>query len=187
MLLVDTGVGIGNDHIDDRFKPHRTPIAEELSKFEIKTTDVNLVVNSHLHFDHCGNNRLFPNAKIYVQEKELEIARTTRYTVQEWFDYEGAQLNAVSGDLEIGTGITLLSSPGHTPGHQSVLIETTGGSVLVAAQAAFTAHEYQHGGNPADQAHEGLQTQYLDALARLKSIPADEVYFSHDDKTVGNI
>ena len=98
-----------------------------------------MVVNSHLHFDHCGNNELFPHAEIFVQERELVVARTTVHTVRKWFDYEGARIIPVSGDMEICPGIKLLSSPGHTPGHQSVLIETTNGRVLVAAQAAYTS------------------------------------------------
>ena len=181
VLLVDTGVGEGNEYIERTFEPRRTPIAEELARFGLETQDVNLLVNSHLHFDHCGNNRLFPGAEIFVQAKELSVARTTRYTVAEWFDYESASLNAVSGDMEIGEGIRLLSSPGHTPGHQSVLIESVSGNILVAAQAAFTADEYQRGGDVA-QAHEGLAAQYLRSISELRSVTADRVYFSHDDR-----
>lgn len=180
VLLIDTGVGEGNDYIERTFEPHRTPISEELKRFGIETADVNMVVNSHLHFDHCGNNRLFSNAEIFVQEQELEVARTTVYTVLKWFDYDDARLVAVAGDMEISAGIKLLSSPGHTPGHQSVLIETVDGNVLVAAQAAYTADEYQRGGDPTEQAHEGLGERYLQSILRLKSVAAKEVYFSHD-------
>ena len=184
VVLIDTGVGEGNPYIERTFEPRRTPIAEELARFGLEITDVNLIVNSHLHFDHCGNNRLFPNAEIFVQSSELSIGRTPRYTVAEWFDYEGARLNAVSGDMEICDGVKLLPTPGHTPGHQSVLVETVGGDLLVAAQAAYTADEYQRGGDPAEQAHEGLEEQYLQSISRLKSVAAEEVYFSHDDTTV---
>lgn len=180
VLLIDTGVGEGNDHIDNRFEPRRTPIAEELGRYGIGAEDVNVVVNSHLHFDHCGNNRMFPHAEIFVHEKELEIARTTAYTVLSWFDYDGARIVPVTGDREISAGIQLLASPGHTPGHQSVLIETVGGNILVAAQAAFTADEFQRGGDPAEQAHDGLAEQYLQSISRLKTVGANEVYFSHD-------
>ncbi len=182
VLLIDTGVGEGNEYIERVFEPHRTPIAEELARFGLETTDVNLLVNSHLHFDHCGNNQLFPSAEIFVQSNELAIARTPRYTVAEWFDYDGARINAVSGDREISAGIRLLSSPGHTPGHQSVLVETVNGNVLVAAQAAYTADEYRRGGDPAEQAHKGLEEQYLRSISRLKSVAAREIYFSHDDR-----
>jgi glyoxylase-like metal-dependent hydrolase (beta-lactamase superfamily II) len=181
VLLIDTGVGEGNEYIERTFEPRRTPIAEELARFGVETADVNLLVNSHLHFDHCGNNRLFPGAEIFVQADELSAARTTRYTVTEWFDYEGARISPVSGDMEIREGIKLLSSPGHTPGHQSVLIETVSSNILIAAQAAFTADEYQRGGDAA-QAHEGLEAQYLRSISKLKSVAADGVYFSHDDR-----
>ena len=180
VLLVDTGVGEGNAFIDARFEPRRYPVAEALRGCGVETSDVTLVVNSHLHFDHCGNNKMFPAAEIFVQERELEIARTTMYTEVKWFDFEGARLHPVSGDVEISAGIRILSSPGHTPGHQSVLVETGSGSVLIAAQAAYTADEFQRGGDPLVQAHEGFEAHYLESIARLKSVAADQVYFSHD-------
>ncbi len=183
VLLIDTGVGQGNSHIERRFEPRRTPIEEELARFGLETTDVNLVVNSHLHFDHCGNNRLFKDAEIFVQASELSIARSTGYTVTEWFDYGGARLNTVSGDMEISAGIRLIPTPGHTPGHQSVLVETASGDILIAAQAAYTADEFLRGGD-VNQAHEGLEEKYLQSNLQLKSIAAEVVYFSHDDKAV---
>ncbi len=178
--LIDTGVGEHNSYIETRFKPDRAPLVEELAGFGVVPDDVKFVINSHLHFDHCGNNAAFPNAEIFIQEKELEIARTTLHTVRDWFDYEGARINSVRGDLEIAAGITLLSSPGHTPGHQSVLVETPSGNVLVAAQAAYTADEFQRGGDPAVQAHEGFEGPYVESISRLKSVRPVAAYFSHD-------
>lgn len=181
VLLIDTGIGEGNEYIERTFAPRRSSISRELARHGVEPEDVRWVVNSHLHFDHCGNNRQFPNAEIFVQEQELETARTTLHTVRDWFDYEEARLVSVSGDLEITSGVTLVSSPGHTPGHQSVLVETDDGNVLVAAQAAFTAAEFLRGGDPVEQAHEGFAEQYLLSISRLKSVVAKEVYFSHDD------
>lgn len=179
VLLIDTGVGECNEYIERIYAPCRTPIADELARYGLETTDVNVIVNSHLHFDHCGNNHLFPAADIFVHANELSVSRTPRYTVREWFDYTGARLNTVSGEMEIVAGVKLLPSPGHTPGHQSVLVETDIGNILVAAQAAYTAEEYRQGGDVA-QAHEGLEEQYLHTISRLKSVAAQEVYFSHD-------
>ena len=184
VVLVDTGIGHGNSYVDEHFEPQNNSIVDELKPHRIETSDVDVIINSHLHFDHCGNNQLFPNAEIFVQQKELEIARTTLYTVREWFDYEGARLNEVSGDIAIGDGIKILSTPGHTPGHQSVLIESQKKRSLIAAQAAFTADEYRRGGDPKEQAHEGLEDSYLASLARIKLIEADEVFLSHDAITV---
>lgn len=179
VVLIDTGVGEGNKYIERKYEPCRTPIADELARYGFLTTDVNFLVNSHLHFDHCGNNKLFPAAEIFVQADELLVARTPSYTVTQWFDYDGARLNTVSGNMEITAGVELLPSPGHTPGHQSVLVKTDRGNILVAAQAAYTAEEYLQGGD-ITQAHEGLEDQYLATISQLKSSAAQEVYFSHD-------
>ena len=163
VVLIDTGVGEGNAYVDTTFEPARTSIVDELARFGVATSDVGFVVNSHLHFDHCGNNRLFPKASVFIQKAELEAARDVkaRYTVNRWFDYRGARITEVDGDLEITSGVQLLASPGHTPGHQSVLITNSSERILVAAQAAFTVDEYHRGGDPKEQAHEGLEDRYL--------------------------
>jgi len=181
VVLIDTGVGTGNARIEEAFAPDRNSIVIELRRRGIEPPAVNVVVNSHLHFDHCGNNHLFPQAEVFVQKAEVDIARATVHTVREWFDYKDARIVAVDGDLEIRQGITLLSTPGHTPGHQSVLVETDDIRVLVAAQAAYSAEEYQRGGDPETQAHDGFETAYLSSISRLKSLQAEHTYFSHDD------
>lgn len=180
VMLIDSGVGSNNAYIDHTFEPQKSTVEEQLARFNLHPQDVTMLVNSHLHFDHCGNNVSFANAEIYIQEKELEIARTTKYTPREWFDYPEARITSLSGDIEITPGVRLLSTPGHTPGHQSVLVETDQSRILIAAQAAFTAQEYQRGGDPAEQSHEGFEAQYQASISRLKSLTADEVYFSHD-------
>jgi N-acyl homoserine lactone hydrolase len=186
VLLIDTGIGTGNARIDARFEPQRTPIEGELARFGVRISDVTRIVNSHLHFDHCGNNSRFASAEIFVQAAELAVARELgdRYTVTRWFDYDDARLTAVHGDAQIAPGITLLSTPGHTPGHQSVLLESGGVRLLVAAQAAFTAAEYRRGGDAELQAHTGLSDAYVGSLTRLRGIGADEIYFSHDNQSV---
>jgi glyoxylase-like metal-dependent hydrolase (beta-lactamase superfamily II) len=97
-MVIDTGIGSGNEYVDRAFEPEITSIEEQLSRFGVSTKDVTIVVNSHLHFDHCGNNRLFSNADIVVQDLELRAARSKNYTVSDWYDYEGARLTAVSGE-----------------------------------------------------------------------------------------
>lgn len=183
VILVDTGVAAGTPLIEKRFEPHIRPVERELARFGLTVEEVDVIVNSHLHFDHCGNNRLFPRAEVFIQQAELEVARTTPYTIREWFDYDRVRIHPVAGDAKITTDVELIASPGHTPGHQSVLAKTDVGSVLVAAQAAFTADEYRRGGDPAEQAHEGLGPRYVESIERLKSVSAERVFFSHDTET----
>ena len=180
-MVVDTGIGVGNEYIDRTFAPERCSLQEQLGELGLSAKDVTIVVNSHLHFDHCGNNRIFPNADIVVQERELRAARSKNYTVNDWYDYEGARLVPVIGETEIVDGISVLHTPGHTPGHQSVKVSVKSGQVLIAAQAAFTADEYQRGGDPEVQAHDGLAEEYIDSLERLRSVGPCRVLFSHDD------
>lgn len=182
-VLVDTGVGDDSALVEKRFRPRRRAISELLSEHGVRPADISTVINSHLHYDHCGNNRLFRNADIVVQSRELQAARRPGYTVAAWFDYEGARIREVSGDAEFLPGVRVIASHGHTPGHQSVLIEDASGTTLIAAQAAYTAAEYEAGGDTG-QAFEGLEQFYIETIARLKSFGARRVCFSHDHRTV---
>ncbi len=182
-VLVDTGVGDDSPLVEKLFRPRRQPIVDLLAQHGVQAADVSTVINSHLHYDHCGNNRLFPNADIVVQASELAAARRPKYTVAEWFDHDGARLVDVSGNAEILPGIRVIASHGHTPGHQSVLIDDASGPTLIAAQAAFTAAEYAAGGDTA-QAFDGMAATYTETIARLKTLAARQVCFSHDHRTV---
>src|ERR671931_2843924 len=81
--LVDTGMIDSTPELDEEWHPTIYP--GRIPR------DVSLVVNTHLHFDHCGGNRLFPGLPIHVQRRELADARTEDdYTVREWVDFPGA-------------------------------------------------------------------------------------------------
>src|SRR5580765_2387966 len=75
LVLVDTGMIDSRPEIDD-MSP--TPHPENIPR------DVALVINTHLHFDHCGGNRLFAGVPIHVQRAEREAARGDGYTIAEW-------------------------------------------------------------------------------------------------------
>ena len=178
-ILVDTGVGSDNHYINKTFEPLPVSVEQALNEHGLQLADIDIVINSHLHFDHCGNNRLFPRPQFVIQEAEISIARSSRYTVNSWFDFTGADLHQVRGDKQIAPGVSVLSTPGHTPGHQSVLIEDNAGIQLIAAQAAFSIDEYQRGGDPEHQAHEGFTEDYVASIKRLKNLNAVQTFFSH--------
>jgi N-acyl homoserine lactone hydrolase len=115
-VLVDTGMIDSRPEFDD-MSP--TPHPENIPR------DVACVINTHLHFDHCGGNRLFPGVPIHVQARELADARSLEdYTIREWVDFEGATYVEHEGEVEVLPGIRLLPAPGHTDGHQVVVVET---------------------------------------------------------------
>src|SRR6195952_4685827 len=131
-VLVDTGITALHPLVAD-LDPRLTPLTEQ--DFDIAGIDI--VVNTHLHFDHCGGNHLFAGTPIYVQRRELADARSQDdYTIREWVEAPGVRYVPVDGELELLPGIRLLPAPGHTSGTQVVVVETGGRPVVVAGDAA---------------------------------------------------
>jgi glyoxylase-like metal-dependent hydrolase (beta-lactamase superfamily II) len=143
-ILIDTGVG---DKLDEKFaeiykidKPQN--ISTSLKAVGLSEADIDIVINTHLHFDHCGGNTKvengefvprFKNAKYFIQRQEWEDAthpneRTKASYLKENFVpiKEKGQLELVDGDKEIVPGVKTIATGGHTLGHQSILIKSEG-------------------------------------------------------------
>jgi N-acyl homoserine lactone hydrolase len=96
-----------------------------------------MVVNTHLHFDHCGGNHLFAGTPIYVQRQELDDARSRDdYTIREWVDAPGVEYVTVDGELELLPGVRLLAAPGHTRGSQIVVVDVGPQPSVIAGDTA---------------------------------------------------
>ena len=104
---------------------------------------IDLVINSHFHFDHVGGNALIPNATMLVQRKEWdagmddEIAARHGYNPRD-FDL-GHKLRLIDGEHDVfGDGsVVCLPTHGHTRGHQSLKVRTAGGDIVIAADACY--------------------------------------------------
>lgn len=189
-VLVDTGVGAGSELIDRLYQPERVELPVALDRAGASLRDVTAVVNSHLHFDHCGGNRLFPGVPIFVQQAELEAARQPHYTVTDWVDFAGARYVSVRGRHAISPRLELLPTPGHTPGHQSLLVRSEAGVDVVVAQAAYSAAEFQQfqdlePSDPLIRRHlesnaSGSPQTYTASLAALTRLGPQRAFFSHD-------
>lgn len=181
-ILVDTGVGSGSELIDRSYQPEHSELSVALAGAGASVEEITAVVNSHLHFDHCGNNRAFPGVPIYVQRAELEAARAPHYTVPDWVDYPGAHYVEVEGRHSISPHLELLPTPGHTPGHQSLLVRRSRGVALIVAQAAYSADEFQRflaGPFEVGEEH-GSESAYQRSLGVLRDLGPSHAYFSHD-------
>ncbi|MDJ0785995.1 MAG: N-acyl homoserine lactonase family protein [Myxococcota bacterium] len=181
-VLVDTGVGSDNDLIDQLYQPERVALERALEEAGAGIDEVTAVINSHLHFDHCGNNRLFPGVPIYAQEAELDASTQRGYTIPEWVDFEGALYVPVSGPHAISEHLELLPTPGHTPGHQSLRVHAPEGAELVVAQAAHTAAEFESFVSGDFEPPEGHWSPeaYVSSLEALAACNPVRAYFSHD-------
>ena len=131
-VLVDTGMTELHPAIADM-----DPRLEPLSEQDIDLAGIDIVVNTHLHFDHCGGNHLFAGKPIYVQQSELDDARSEDdYTIPEWVDAPGVEYTTVDGESELLPGLRLVPAPGHSRGLQVVVVETDGRPIVVGGDVA---------------------------------------------------
>jgi N-acyl homoserine lactone hydrolase len=131
-VLVDTGMTELHPLMAD-LHPRLRPLSEQ--DFDLEGIDI--VVNTHLHADHCGGNHLFAGKPIYVQRRELDDARgRDDYTIREWVDAPGVRYVPVDGEHELLPGLRLLPAPGHADGLQVVVVETGGRPVVVGGDVA---------------------------------------------------
>ncbi|MFB6842198.1 N-acyl homoserine lactonase family protein [Streptomyces sp. NPDC056361] len=159
-VLFDTGVGEGSPETDAHYRPVRRglPVGPE---------DVDLVVNCHLHFDHIGGNQRFPETPVLVQRKELAAARAGGYTVDSLLD--GVRYEELDGEHEIAPGVVVVPTPGHTEGHQSLVVDHGERVTVLAGQAYDFAAEF---GTP--------YRPWLDRLGELAAGRPVRVLFAHD-------
>jgi len=143
-ILIETG--IGNKLSEKMVHIYKQPakLLDNLHAAGVAPEDIDIVINTHLHFDHCGWNTVrrgdrmvatFPNAKYYVQQKEwehgrLQLERDAVSYMSPNYDplLETGQMVLLNGDLELLPGISVKVFPGHTANMQAVIIESGGES-----------------------------------------------------------
>ena len=131
-VLVDTGIRELHPWTVDLDPRPRPP-----EQWGIDLAGIDMVVNTHLHFDHCGNNSLFAGAPIYVQRQELDDASTLDdYTIRDWVQAPGLEYVPVDGELDLLPGVRLVPTPGHTRGSQIVVIDTDVRPTVIAGDTA---------------------------------------------------
>ena len=147
-VLIDTGIGNkGDEKFCDIYAVDRRPsIEESLAKIGLRLKDIQIVINTHFHFDHAGGNttRLkegsivptFPNAEYYVQRGEWQLAMTPNERTRAGYLLENYEvlskldrLNLLDGNAQIIPGIQVVKTPGHTEHHQSVIVQSEGETV----------------------------------------------------------
>jgi len=161
LVLVDTGIGNKEDEkfreiygVQNEGTPTRLEDAIRHAGFE--PSDIDIVLDTHLHFDHAGGNTLrdedgqvrpaFPRATYVVQERELSFAKSTNERIRASYleaNHEpvtrAGLWRLVDGPAEITEGVHVLPTPGHTPHHQSVLVRSEGATACFLADVCPTA------------------------------------------------
>jgi len=162
-VLIDTGLGNKEDQkfldiygIENSVPGHRTMLEAALAAAGYAPDDVKVVINTHLHFDHAGGNTArdasgaivpsFPNARYVVHAGEMHYAtHTNERTAASYFPRNwdalaaSGQLELVQHDVELVPGIRMRHTPGHTPWHQSIVLESAGETAVFLGDVCPTA------------------------------------------------
>jgi len=160
LVLIDTGIGNKENEkfrdiygVDNAGDPTR--LEDAIRSVGFGVDDVDLVVNTHLHFDHAGGNLVvtpdgtlvpaFPNARYVMQKGELAFAETPNERVRASYMaknftplVEAGVVDEVEGPTDLLDGIRLFPTPGHTPFHQSIILESQGETALFLADLCPT-------------------------------------------------
>lgn len=183
VILFDTGVGMDNAFLSEVYAPVCHPIDDLLDAAGVDPTAVVAVVNSHLHFDHCGQNPSFHGSDVAFFSQAVEfdaVEADPYYTDPAWALAPPSQRRPLAGDEEIADGVRVLATPGHTAGHQSLLIEVGDERIVVGGQIVWDGDEYD-----AEEARdtniidEDLRDQAVDSIKRIKALRPRTVHFSH--------
>lgn len=170
--------------------PEQTPeqtIPAQLEKCGFKPEDVDAIINSHLHFDHCGGNKHLRNAVMYLHHDELREARTPEpferlgYADRSW-DGSGVKMELLEGDVEFADGIHLFHTPGHTVGHYSLLVEVDGAPrpLLFMADVSYTVAAYAADQQAGFHNDPVAGVRSIRRCKRLEREWGAEVVFTHD-------
>jgi N-acyl homoserine lactone hydrolase len=191
-VLVDTGVG-GPPALLEDWRVVNRSVADALADIDMSPADIELVINTHLHFDHCGQNAVFSHAPVYVQRAELERSRREEPDLYEWFGFMNAEFELLDGDAELMPGLSVLSTPGHTAGHQCVVVsdasdasDASGADVLIG-DAAYAPELYldpsleSSGAAPGQAADPVL---WRSSLERVRALGPSRVHFCHSTDIV---
>ncbi len=135
-ILVDTGISA------DDLRTFRGFECKEIQSFEnalasnsLTPADIDLVIQTHLHYDHSWNTVKCVNARVVVQESELKFALAPHPIMWELYDRQNLSKSkycVVDGDKEIIPGIRVIHVPGHTPGSQAVAVNTDKGLAVIS-------------------------------------------------------
>lgn len=132
-ILVDTGLDqfVVPAEVGEENGVEILEFEDALATVGLKPEEVDIIIHTHLHNDHCENDYKCANARAYVQRTELDFFRNPHPIDHRYYPdlLDDVEVVTVDGEAEIVDGIRVVPSPGHTPGTQSVLIGTSRGTV----------------------------------------------------------
>jgi|UniRef100_A0A7C5AMC7 glyoxylase-like metal-dependent hydrolase (beta-lactamase superfamily II) len=181
-ILVDTGLEqfLVPEEVPDRFGLKVQEFEEALDSFGLAPEDIDIVIHTHLHNDHCENDYKCKNARVYVQRAEYEFFKNPHPVDHRYFPdlLDEVEVVLLEGDQEIVPGISVMLTPGHTPGGQSVVINTSQGRAVITGFCCNDQNFPKSGPPVPPGVHLNLISAY-ESLKRVKET-ADLLIPLHD-------
>lgn len=195
-ILIDTGMHPGHiKHPNMTFEGTElesaiVPIMTEddrmenrLSEIGLTPEDIHVVINTHLHFDHSGNNNLFPYARIIIQKQHFEQAKNNPNVFpHRYFMIEDLNYDLIDGEMELLPNISIIRSPGHAIGMQNVVVNLKNSGTIILAGDSISLEEHLLDNNwdgyedPKNARISGLR------LKEIKDLTGGTILFGHDSK-----
>jgi N-acyl homoserine lactone hydrolase len=191
-MVWDTGFGKGAGAT----APKET-IPEQLAKLGLKVENVKFVGISHYHGDHVGQADLFPKATLLIGKGDWEVltdpakkvSNANPVTFTPWIT-GGAKVEPVAYDQDVfGDGtVVMLNTPGHTPGHHSLLVRLKEkGPVLLSGDLAHFQENYDSNGVPSFNTDHAYTLSSLDRFKKIASNLKATVIIQHDERDIGKL
>jgi len=186
-MLWDTGVADAVAAMPDGLRPadpraihwfRPKTLAAQLQQLGVKPADIRYVAVSHSHIDHIGNLDLFPQAILLVQKAEYESPPGTPARFK-----PGLQVRELEGDFDVfGDGTTtILSTPGHTAGHESLLLKLAHtGAVLLTGDAVHFRENWDHRRVPSINYNKEQTSVSMQRLADVMARDHAQLWINHD-------
>jgi N-acyl homoserine lactone hydrolase len=161
-------------------------LVHRLDVLGLKADDVDLVVLSHLHYDHAGGAALFGKSELCAQRDEYAYAHHPApffapFYYRKNFDLPGYRWRLLDGDSELVPGVTALRTDGHTPGHQSLFVELPeSGPVILSGDCCYWLEHFEHERVPGVVWNPTLALHSIKRLKTLARLRGARIFPAHD-------
>ena len=173
-ILVDTG-GAQPDGVkwQPYYRTERESLDQALQDIGVSPEEIDMVILTHLHWDHASNNRLFPRARFIVQKKEYDYLMAPEPEVKPGYDLSRVlktKYELVDGDSDIIPGISVVLAPGHSAGMQCVVVETRAGKYILGGDLITLFENWEAKPHVPNGVHYDLKTilESLDKIDRIQ-------------------
>jgi N-acyl homoserine lactone hydrolase len=181
-ILVDTGLGdfVAPPEAEEAFGFRILEFEEALTTVGLTPAEIDIIIHTHLHNDHCENDYKCTNAEIYVQKAEYEFLLNPHPVDHRYYPdiLDGLNVTQVEGDAEIAEGVQVIFSPGHTVGGQSVAVNTVQGRAIITGFCCDAKNFPAQGPAIAPGVHINLLEAY-DTIQKIRAM-ADILIPIHD-------